>query len=258
MTVIRLGVNIDHVATVRQARRGMVPSILAAASAATAGGADGITIHLREDRRHIQDADLALLAPRFHVNLEMAATGAMTRIALATEPERVSSAATGCRISPRTDPRPHSACLVPERREELTTEGGLDVVAGRDRIRDAVAALRDAGVHVSLFIEPDPRQIEAAREVGADFIELHTGRYAERFGTAEGDVELDRLVRGGDLASRLGLRVNAGHGLDLDNVGPILAIPGLEELNIGFSIVARALFIGLEAATREMKVRIRQ
>jgi pyridoxine 5-phosphate synthase len=140
----------------------------------------------------------------------------------------------------------------------LTTEGGLDVVAGRDRIRDAVAALRDAGVHVSLFIEPDPRQIEAAREVGADFIELHTGRYAERFGTAEGDVELDRLVRGGDLASRLGLRVNAGHGLDLDNVGPILAIPGLEELNIGFSIVARALFIGLEAATREMKVRIRQ
>lgn len=236
---IKLGVNIDHVATLRQTRRGIVPDVLAAARAATAGGADGITIHLREDRRHIQEADLEALVPLFRVNLEMAATDEMVALVLGA----------GTRLKPR------SACLVPERREELTTEGGLNVVGNFDRVRDAVRSLKSAGVEVSLFTEPDPWQLDAAVRAHADFVELHTGRYAELFptGGAPRDEELRRLLQGASTARRLGLRVNAGHGLDLSNISSILNMEDLEELNIGFSIVARAVFVGLQAAVREMK-----
>jgi pyridoxine 5-phosphate synthase len=233
--MIRLGVNIDHVATVRQARRTSYPDLLAAAAAAERGGADGITVHLREDRRHIQDRDVDAL--RRHVqtklNLEMAATAEMV--------------AKACAV------RPQDVCLVPERREELTTEGGLDAAGQAESLLDVVRRLRAAGPHVSLFINPDPQQVEAARRLGADTIELHTGRYADAADAATRAAELARIVAAARQAHASGLVVNAGHGLNLDNVGPIAAIPELSELNIGHSIVARAIFVGLEQAVREMK-----
>lgn len=239
--MIRLGINIDHVATLRQQRRGRIPDLLEAANAAVRGGADGITVHLREDRRHIQEGDVAALAVCHSLNLEMAATEAMTKFACGGEV------------------RPRAACLVPERREELTTEGGLDVVGGGSRVTDCVAELVRAGIEVSIFIEPDPWQIEAAARAGARFIELHTGRYAsdfERGGAAGAAAERARLERGARTARELGLRVNAGHGLDIGNVGGVLGLEGLEELNIGFALVARAVFVGLEAAVREMKTEV--
>ncbi|SHF63378.1 pyridoxine 5'-phosphate synthase [Modicisalibacter ilicicola DSM 19980] len=229
-----LGVNIDHVATLRQARGTRYPDPVQAALLAEEAGADGITVHLREDRRHIQDRDVQLLAEVLatRMNLEMAVTEEM--IALA---ERV---------------RPAHVCLVPERREELTTEGGLDVVSGASRIAQACQRLAAAGCEVSLFIDPDPEQIRAAFEAGAPVVELHTGAYAEASGeTAR--IEHARLAAAVELAGELGLVVNAGHGLHYHNVEAIAAIPGLNELNIGHAIIARALFVGLKEAVAEMK-----
>jgi pyridoxine 5-phosphate synthase len=236
--MLKLGVNVDHVATVRQSRRTSYPDVVAAARAAERGGADGITVHLREDRRHIQDHDVTALiaAVATKVNLEMAVTDEMVAIA--------------CRE------RPTDVCLVPERRVELTTEGGLDVASAETVIRAAVRRLRDGGMRVSLFIDPEPRQIEAAIRVGAQAVELHTGRYCEATGAAERDREIERLRRAAERAAVGGLVVNAGHGLTLDNVGPIAALERLEELNIGHGIVAHALFVGIEEATREMKQRM--
>jgi len=236
--MIRLGVNIDHVATIRQARGTAYPDILEAARAAERGGADGITVHLREDRRHIQDADVAALlhAVRTKVNLEMAVTPEMVGIA--------------CRL------RPADACLVPERREELTTEGGLDVIAHRAATGEAVRRLRDAGVRVSLFIDAEAAQIDAARQLSADAVEIHTGRYADAADADARRAELARVGAAIGRAASAGLIANAGHGLNLDNVDAIAALPEINELNIGHSIVARALFIGVEAATREMKARM--
>jgi pyridoxine 5-phosphate synthase len=236
--MIKLGVNIDHVATIRQARGTTYPDIVAAALAAERGGADGITIHLREDRRHIQDADLHALmtAVATKVNLEMAATDEMVAIAAAVQPADV--------------------CVVPERRAELTTEGGLDVVGALDLMRRVVSRLRAAGIRVSLFIDADAQQIQAAHDVGADAIELHTGRYADApVGPGRND-ECDRIAAGAKMAAGAGLIVNAGHGLTLDNVQPIAVLPEIHELNIGHSIVARAIFVGLEEACREMKTRM--
>lgn len=232
--MVLLGVNIDHVATVRQARGTAYPDVVAAAHAAEEGGADGITVHLREDRRHIQDRDVEQLraAIRTPLNLEMAVTPEMVDIA--------------CRV------RPDEVCLVPERRQELTTEGGLDVVGNAAAVETAIARLRAAGVTVSLFIDAEPQQIATARRLGATAVELHTGRYADVPPDARG-AELARLHAGAELAASLGLVVNAGHGLTVDNVGPIAALPAMHTLNIGHSIVARALFIGLAAAVREMK-----
>ncbi|MEE4297289.1 MAG: pyridoxine 5'-phosphate synthase [Wenzhouxiangella sp.] len=234
MTTPLLGVNIDHVATLRQARGTAYPSVIDAAAVAEAAGADAITIHLREDRRHIQDADVFDLIGRLktRMNLEMAVTDEMLGIA-----EKV---------------RPADVCLVPERREELTTEGGLDVIGGQQRIREACRRLSDAGIRVSLFIDPDCDQVQAAADAGAGVIELHTGCYAE-FSGREAQLELDRLQVAVARAMETGLQVNAGHGLHVDNVGPIAALTGVRELNIGHALVARALFIGLGAAVREMK-----
>ena len=233
--MIHLGVNIDHVATVRQARGTRYPDIVEAAAAAERGGADGITVHLREDRRHIQDRDVERLLPavRTKVNLEMAVTPEMVAI--------------GCRL------RPADVCLVPERRQELTTEGGLDAAGNAAAVGEAVRRLAAAGVRVSLFIDPEPIQIETARRLGAPVIEIHTCRYADADDAATCAAEWERVRAGAALATSLGLVVNAGHGLTVDNVGPIAAIPAMDELNIGHSLVARALFIGLEAAVREMK-----
>jgi len=229
--MIRLGVNIDHVATIRQARGTAYPDIVEAARAAERGGADGITVHLREDRRHIQDADVVALlaAVTTKVNLEMAVTDELVRLACGWHPP--------------------DACLVPERRQELTTEGGLDVAGNEKTVSTAVRRLRDAGVRVSLFIDPEPAQIDAAARSGAAAIEIHTGAYA----AASDRAELDRIRVAAARAHAAGLIVNAGHGLTVDNVAPIAAILAMHELNIGHSIVARALFIGIEAATREMK-----
>ncbi len=231
--MIRLGVNIDHVATLRQARRTTYPSILEAAALCEQAGAHGITVHLREDRRHIQDADIYALRESLttRMNLEMANNPDIVEIALDVKPEEV--------------------CMVPERREELTTEGGLDVAGQRASLEPVVAGLRQAGIIVSMFIDPDPRQVEAAAAVGAPCIELHTGAYAERSGAGRDD-ELGRLLAAAQLACEIGLQVNAGHGLTLENVGPILQLPGLDTLNIGHSIVCRALFTGLERAVAEM------
>jgi len=236
--MVKLGVNVDHVATVRQARGTPYPDVVAAARAAEAGGADGITVHLREDRRHIQESDVRALlnTVRTKVNLEMAATGEMVELA--------------CRL------RPADACLVPERRRELTTEGGLDVAGARRAVALAVERLRAAGIRVSLFIDPEPAQIGAAAEVGSDAVEIHTGRYADATGGGARAAELERVDRGVRSAREAGLTVNAGHGLTLDTVGPVAALPAVNELNIGHSIVARALFVGMEAAVREMKERI--
>jgi pyridoxine 5-phosphate synthase len=231
----KLGVNIDHVATLRQARGVDYPDTVEAARAAEAGGADGITIHLREDRRHIQDADVTRLraALRVPMNLEMAATDEMVAIALAVEPADV--------------------CLVPERRAEVTTEGGLDVVGQRAALAEVVARLTDGGIVVSLFVDPDPAQLDAAAAMRADAVELHTGRYCESLPADVIAAELGQLRRAAEHAHGLGLIVNAGHGLRLDNVRLIAELPHMEVLNIGHSIVARAIFVGMEEAVREMR-----
>jgi len=234
MKPIALGLNIDHVATLRQARRGRVPDPIEAALLAETCGADSITLHLREDRRHIQDADVRTLRGllRTHMNLEMAVTEQMLRIA--------------------AEVRPQDCCLVPERRAEVTTEGGLDVAGDATRLREAVAELGKSAIRVSLFIDPEPRQIESAAAVGAPVIELHTGAYAEAAGAAQA-AQLERLARAVRLARSLGLTVHAGHGLDYHNVQAVAALPEVVELNIGFAIIARALYVGLAAAVREMK-----
>jgi pyridoxine 5-phosphate synthase len=235
MTPIALGVNVDHVGTVRQARRGRHPDPVHAALLAEQAGADSITMHLREDRRHIIDADPFALQERMqtHLNLEMAATPEMIDIAL--------------RLKPR------DCCLVPEKREEVTTEGGLDVSARPASLREAIARLAGAGLRVSLFIDPDEQQVEAARDLGAPVVELHTGSYAQSVGDAGRARELSRLQHAARHAARCGLVVNAGHGLDYHTVQPVAAIPEIVELNIGHSIIARALFTGLADAVREMK-----
>ena len=234
MIPLRLGVNIDHVATVRNARGGPHPDPLRAALAAVAGGADGITAHLREDRRHIRDEDLARLRAEVDLplNLEMAATPEMLAIALGA--------------------RPHAACIVPERREERTTEGGLDAAGQDNHLHPLVARLNDAGIRVSLFIEPDPRQIEAAVRLGAPVVELHTGRYAELEGEPRA-AELRRLADAAALAAKNGIEVHAGHGLTFNNVAAVAAIPQVAELNIGHFLVGEAIFIGLEASVRRMR-----
>ncbi|MBK1717941.1 pyridoxine 5'-phosphate synthase [Thiocystis violacea] len=230
-----LGVNIDHVATIRQARGTRYPEPIQAALIAEQAGADAITLHLREDRRHIQDRDVEMLRDilQTRMNLEMAATPGMGDIA--------------CRI------RPADCCLVPERREELTTEGGLDVVARRDELKDFCARLAEAGTRVSLFIDADPAQIEAACFVGAPVVEIHTGHYADARGSVERSESLARIRAAVELGQSLGLHVNAGHGLDYHNVKAIAAIPGVRELNIGHAIIARAIFSGLDRAVRDMK-----
>jgi pyridoxine 5-phosphate synthase len=230
----RLGVNIDHVATLRQARRGREPEPAAAATVAELAGADGITVHLREDRRHIQDRDLEVLKAvvTTRINLEMAATEEMTRIA--------------CGL------RPHSATLVPEKREEVTTEGGLDVLGCRDSLIQVVARLKAAGILVSLFVDPDLPQVRAARQVGADAVEIHTGSYCEAFRSGKFPAELGKIRAAATYASSLGLKVFAGHGLDVRNIVPVLAVGEIEEFNIGHSIVARAIFLGLAAAVKEI------
>lgn len=237
--MVRLGVNIDHVATLRQARYRVVtgltpePDVLAAAREVEAAGADGITVHLREDRRHIQDADVRGLRVQVQtrLNLEMADIPEIVDIAL--------------------EVRPHEVCLVPEKRQEVTTEGGLNVRAATESLRRTVKRLRGAGIVVSLFVDPDPDQLAAAAEVGADYVELHTGRYANARGAAG---ELEKLVAAAELAHRLGLRVNAGHGLNYENTGPLVrSVPHLDTLNIGHAIVSRAVFVGLRRAVSEMR-----
>jgi pyridoxine 5-phosphate synthase len=232
--MIRLGVNVDHVATLRQARRGELPDPVEASLLAEKAGADGITVHLREDRRHIQEHDVARLREKIKtkVNLEMAVTPAMVAFA-----EKL---------------RPHDACFVPEKREELTTEGGLDVVALKAKVRDAVSKLQNRGVCVSLFIDPVKAQIECAKEVGAHAVEIHTGTYCNAT-AATRESELGAIANGASLARSLGLEVHAGHGLDYDNVLPIANLPEIVELNIGHSIIARAVIVGISQAVREMK-----
>ena len=234
MHPLRLGVNIDHVATLRQVRRANYPDPLLAALIAEQSGADSITLHLREDRRHIQDHDVERMraALQTRMNLEMAATDAMVAIA-----RRV---------------RPQDCCLVPERREELTTEGGLDVAGQVARLTEVCAALREAGSRVSLFVDPDPRQLEAALDAGAPVVELHTGAYAETEGERQA-LELARLVDAARYGSRIGLTVHAGHGLHYHNVQPVAAVPEIVELNIGHAIVGRAVVDGIAAAVRDMK-----
>jgi len=231
----KLGVNIDHVATVRQARRTTEPDPVAAAFAAESGGADGITIHLREDRRHIQDRDLEILRKVVFskLNLEMAVAEPIIKIALRVKPDQCT--------------------LVPERRQEITTEGGLDVKGGFKRVKKAVERLQAKGMVVSLFIDAERDQIQAALDTGAEFIELHTGKYANAKTERAVARELKRLAEGADFARKIGLRVNAGHGLTYRNVAPIVRELKAEELNIGHSIIARAIFVGLERAVREMK-----
>ncbi|MEI7870491.1 MAG: pyridoxine 5'-phosphate synthase [Alphaproteobacteria bacterium] len=231
---LRLGVNIDHVATVRNARGGHLPDPLRAARLAEVAGADGITAHLREDRRHIVDDDITGLMRDLKVplNFEMAATIEMVDIALRH--------------------RPHAACIVPEKREERTTEGGLDAAGQHNHLKPMVARLRDAGIRVSLFIEADPRQLEAAVVLGAPVVELHTGRYCELDGAAK-QVELVRLQKAAALCARLGLECHAGHGLSYGDVGPVAAIPEVRELNIGHFLIGEAIFVGLEPAIREMR-----
>ena len=231
---LRLGINIDHVATVRNARGAGYPDPVRAALLAAEAGADGITAHLREDRRHITDADIARLSAELPVplNLEMAATPEMLAIALRHQP--------------------HAACIVPEKREELTTEGGLDAAGQFDRLAPLIAALNGAGVRVSLFIEPAARQIDAALRLGAPVVELHTGRYAELDGEPRAE-ELRRLADAAALAAKNGIEVHAGHGLTYDNVGPVAAIPQVRELNIGHFLIGEALFVGLADSVRRMR-----
>ncbi|MDD5558676.1 pyridoxine 5'-phosphate synthase [Candidatus Methylomirabilis sp.] len=232
--MVGLCVNVDHIATIRQARRGQEPDPVQAAVLVELAGASGITVHLREDRRHIQDRDVELLRRlvKTKLNLEMAATEEMIRIALALKPEMVT--------------------LVPERREELTTEGGLDVHGHVDEVGRCVRRLREDGIVVSLFIDPERDQLSAAARAGADFVELHTGSYAEARDYKAQQVELTRLIQSATVGRELSLRINAGHGLDYRNVGPVAAIPEVEELSIGHSIIARAVLVGLERAIHEM------
>lgn len=229
-----LGVNIDHVATLRNARGGIEPSVLDAGLICERIGASAITIHLREDRRHINDADVAAIKKNVstNMNLEMALTDEMQKIALQT--------------------MPHSICLVPEKRQELTTEGGLDVFSQKEKIKNFIAPLQKKGILISLFIDPNPKQVTAAAEIGAEFIELHTGSFAGAYGKENETIELEKLQKAAELAQSLGLKVNAGHGLDYDNVVEMHKIEGLVELNIGHSIVSRAIFVGLEKAILEM------
>jgi pyridoxine 5-phosphate synthase len=237
--MIRLGVNIDHVATVRQARRAKEPDPIAAAVLALLGGADGITVHLREDRRHIQDRDLRLLREvvTSRLNLELAATDAILDIACAVKPDE--------------------ATLVPERRQELTTEGGLDVVSNQATVARAVDRLAGAGIEVSLFVDPDPLQIETAKLVGAKAVEIQTARYSEARTAQERAREVSALEQAASYARDHGLHIHLGHGLTYTNLQPIVRIPGVEELNIGHSIVSRAVLVGMERAVREMKEAIR-
>lgn len=234
-----LGVNIDHVATIRQARRTVEPDPVAAAVLAELAGADGITVHLREDRRHIQDRDLRLLRQtvRTHLNLEIAPTDEMVQIALDLQPDYVT--------------------LVPERREEVTTEGGLEIAGQLERIKQIVGTLQNAHIPVSLFIDADERQIQAAAATRAQFIELHTGQYAEASDQQSRSKELAILATGCQQAIEQGLRVNAGHGLTYWNVYPVASLSGMEELNIGHTIISRAVLVGIERAVREMKQAIR-
>ena len=230
--MLKLGVNIDHVATLRQARKAEFPDPVEAALICQKAGAHGITAHLREDRRHIQDADMRNLVARVRrLNMEMAVTDEMLGIAVRL--------------------KPNSCCLVPEKRQELTTEGGLDVIGGFRKIKPAVKRLQKAGIVVSLFIDPDKDQIEASRESGAEYIELHTGSFAESTGRKTA-LELKRLVKAAEFANKIGMRVNAGHGIDYDNIRGILEIPHLRELNIGYSIIARAVMVGMHDAVTEM------
>ena len=232
---MRLGVNIDHVATLRQARKGRYPDPVAAAALAELGGAEQITLHVREDRRHVNDRDLELLRQTVNgtLNLEMAAVDPMLNLAL--------------------QHRPDTATIVPERREELTTEGGLDVVSNRDEIRRVARSLRDAGIEVSLFVDPDLEQIKASQRADAQAVELHTGRYCDARTPTDRDRELARIIEGAKAASKLGLRVAAGHGLDYWNVKPVAEIAEITELNIGYAIVCRAVLTGIEKAVRDMK-----
>ena len=230
---LRLGVNIDHVATIRNARGGMHPDPLRAALAAAAAGADGITAHLREDRRHITDGDIdRLMGIDLPLNLEMAATEEMLRIALAH--------------------RPHAACIVPERREERTTEGGLDAAGQYEALRPFVDRLKSAGIRTSLFIEPSERQVEAALRLGAPVVEFHTGRFAHATGE-DAVAELKRIADMAALAAKNGVEPHAGHGLTFDNVAPIASIPQLAELNIGHFLIGEAIFTGLEASVKRMR-----
>ena len=240
--MIELGVNVDHVATVRQARRTYEPDPVWAAVEAHLGGADGITVHLREDRRHIQDEDVRRLRELTHIklNLEMAATEEMVGIASRIKPEM--------------------AMLVPEGRHEVTTEGGLDILAAEGALRNAVARLRDAGIIVSVFIDADLQQVEAARRIGASVCEIHTGPYAHAFHSKGRDaesaavlLEIEKIRRAGERIRALGMRFNAGHALNYFNVMPVAALPGVRELHIGHAIVSRALFVGMREAVREMK-----
>ena len=234
MNRLRLGVNIDHVATIRNARGGRHPDPVRAAHAAAAAGADGVTAHLREDRRHMTDDDIRRLSEEVDLplNLEMAATDEMLDVALRH--------------------RPHAACIVPERRAERTTEGGLDVAGGRDRLARFVDALGAAGVRVSLFVEPDAAHLDAAKALGAPVVELHTGAWCEAAG-AKGEDELARIVRAAAHADALGLECHAGHGLSFDNVGPVARIPTIAELNIGHFLIGEAIFDGLRSAVGRMR-----
>jgi len=245
--LIELGVNIDHVATLRQARRTFEPDPVWAAVEAHLGGADGITVHLREDRRHIQDEDVRRLRDLVHIklNLEMAATREMVGIACALKPEM--------------------AMLVPEGREEVTTEGGLDVAGQETKLRDTISRLADAGINTSVFIDAESRQVEAAARIGARVCEIHTGPYAHTFHARGRDAEsavviteLDKIRRAGEAIRALGMRFNAGHALNYFNVQPVAALPGVRELHIGHAIVSRSVFIGLREAVREMKALMRQ
>ncbi|MES2256106.1 MAG: pyridoxine 5'-phosphate synthase [Pseudomonadota bacterium] len=234
MKSLRLGVNIDHVATVRNARGGATPDPIRAALIAQAAGADGITAHLREDRRHISDEDIARLSRDLEVplNLEMAATEEMLAIALRA--------------------RPHAACIVPEKREERTTEGGIDVVGHFARLKPIVGALSEAGIRVSMFIEPDRKQLDASRELGAPVVELHTGAYANASGVAQ-DKLLKHIVNAAEFGADLGLEIHAGHGLTFENVKPIAAIAHVRELNIGHFLIGEAIFTGLSDSIQKMR-----
>ena len=231
----RLGVNIDHVATLRQARGGQDPDPLAAAVLVELAGADGVVVHLREDRRHIQDRDLHLLREiiRTKLDMEMAADETMAKIALTLRPDLVT--------------------LVPEKRQELTTEGGLDVLTHKERVQQIITMMHDGGIPVSLFVEPDLGQIKTAHKVAADFVELHTGRYANAKHSKEADAEFEAITQAAKLAYKLGIGVNAGHGLNYQNVKRLTHIPEIVEYNIGHSIIARAVLVGLDQAVREMK-----
>jgi len=237
--MIKLGVNIDHIATLRQARLEKFPSPLLAALECEKAGANGITVHLREDRRHIQDADVFEIRKKIKtkLNLEMAVCDEIIKIATKVKPDFV--------------------CLVPEKRHELTTEGGLDVIAFRDKISKAIKVLKKAKIKVSLFIDPDIKQIIAASKVGADCVELHTGKYAQCFAKPSEKKEFKRIELSASMALKLGMIANAGHGLDYKNVSKIASIDGINELNIGFSIIARSVFVGLPKAVKEMKKLIR-